>query len=79
MYTLDTQDKFTINYHSGQVVATSRFIGEAGSIYRLEAKVEDKGGRQGSLASTAELIVSIILQNYSQIIDWFVSINKINI
>ena len=52
-------DRFTVNYNSGQVVSTAKFSTESGTIYRVLAKVEDKGGRQGSLSSTAQLVVRI--------------------
>ena len=59
MYTLQPQDKFSVNYRSGQVATAATFHKEAGTIYTLLAKVEDKGGRVGSLSSTAQLVVSV--------------------
>ena len=58
VFTLQPQDKFSVNYRSGQVVTAATFHKEAGTIFNMIAKVEDKGGRLGSLSSTAQLVVS---------------------
>ena len=46
---------------SGQVVTAATLHKEAGTVYTMLAKVEDKGGRLGSQATSAQLVVRYLL------------------
>jgi hypothetical protein len=59
VYSLERADRFSVDPHTGEVVSTASFLGQAGTIFTLTAVARDLGGREGGLAATAKLIVSI--------------------
>ncbi len=59
VYSLERADRFSVHPHTGEVVSTASFLGQAGTIFTLTAVARDLGGREGGLAATAKLIVSI--------------------
>ncbi len=60
VYSLERADRFSVDPHTGEVVSTASFLGQAGTIFTLTAVVRDLGGKEGGLAATAKLIVSIL-------------------
>jgi hypothetical protein len=60
VYSLERADRFSVDPLTGEVVSTASFLGQAGTIFTLTAVARDLGGREGGLAATAKLIVSIL-------------------